>query len=109
MGPVRLRSVVLESVALDAIYLWPTSWETLLYIIQNFTGFLSCYSLLCFFLTKISSLFRCLQQRKERLQMKKGYSKKNGLICFSLSRKEKNRLFKVQKFTSSYEKIKFKT
>ena len=34
---------------------------------QNFTAFLSCYWLFCFPLTKISLLFRCLQQRKERL------------------------------------------
>ena len=69
MGPVGLRSVVLDSVALDAIYLRSTGWETLLYIKQNITGFLSCYLLFCFvlFLTKISSLFQCLLQRKERL------------------------------------------
>ena len=48
MGPVELRSVVLDSVALDAIYLRSTGWETLPYIKQNFTGFLSCYSLFCF-------------------------------------------------------------
>ena len=57
MRPVGLRSVVLDSVALDAVYLWLTDWETLLDIIQNFTGFLICYLLFCSFLTKISSLF----------------------------------------------------
>ena len=57
MRPVGLRSVLLDSVALNAIYVRPTGWETLLYIIQNFTGFLSCYLLFCFFLTKTSSLF----------------------------------------------------
>jgi len=29
MEPVGLQSVVLDSVALDAIYLRPTGWETL--------------------------------------------------------------------------------
>ena len=91
MRPVGLRSVVLDSVALDATYLRPTGWETMLYIIQNFTGFLSCYSLICFFLTKTSNLFRCLPQRKVRLQMKKGYSKKKWTGRFCLSWEEENR------------------
>ena len=46
MRPVGLRSVVLDSVAHDAVYLRPTDWETLPDIIQNFTGFLICYSVL---------------------------------------------------------------
>ena len=68
MGPVELRSVVLDSVALDAIYLRPTGWGTLLYIKQNCTDFeVVILFFFCFFLTKISSLFHCLQQRKKRL------------------------------------------
>jgi len=45
MGPVGLRSVVLDSVALDAKYLRPTGWESLLHNMQNFTDFQNCYLL----------------------------------------------------------------
>jgi len=58
MGPVGLRPVVLDSVALDA-------WETLLDLMQNFAGFLSCYSLFCFFKSKLAVYFNVFSKEKK--------------------------------------------